>query len=282
MDWITRLNSTIEYIEKNITEDIDYNQLGKIACCSPYHFQKMFGYMADMTLSEYIRKRKMSLAAADLQDGKHKIIDIAAKYGYDSPTAFNRAFQSVHGFAPSLAKETGRILKSFPPISFQITIKGATQMDYRIEKKESFRILGISISLDQKIENNFKTVPKFWNRAASDGTISQLCSKMNSIPKGVMGISTCDNSIDKWRYYIGVSSTEDAENFEVYNIPELTWAIFSSQGAGITIQELEKRIVTDWLPTSGYEYANGPDVELYLDPTPENTQYEVWIPVIKK
>jgi len=144
MEWIERLNQAINYMEKHLTGEIDYDQIGQIACCSSYHFQRMFGYMAGMPLSEYIRRRKMSLAAVDLQSGEEKIIDVAARYGYDSPTAFNRAFQSVHGFAPSQAKATGQIIKSFPPICFQISIKGAMQMEYRIEKKDAFRIVGIS------------------------------------------------------------------------------------------------------------------------------------------
>jgi len=282
MEWIERLNGTMNYIEEHLTDEIDYEQLGYIACCSAYHFQRMFGYMAGLPLSEYIRRRKMSLAAADLQSGEEKIIDIALKYGYESPTAFNRAFQNVHGFAPSQARGEGITLKSFPPISFQITIKGAIQMDYRIEKKEAFRIVGISVPLEAEIEKNFETVPQVWNKAATDGTIPKLCELMNNNPVGVLGVSACNEEANQWRYFIAVSSTLPAEDFEEYIVPAATWAIFAGEGSGISIQELEKRIVTEWLPTSGYEYASAPDVEVYLDPNPENTRYEVWIPVKKK
>jgi AraC family transcriptional regulator len=282
MEWIERLNKAIAYIEENLNGEIDYEELGRLACCSPYHFQRMFGYMAGMPLSEYIRRRRMSRAAADLQRGGEKIIDIATKYGYESPTAFNRAFQSVHGFAPSQARAAGQTLKAFPPISFQITIKGAAQMDYRIEKKDAFRIIGISAPLEADIEKNFETVPALWGKAAQDGTIPRLCERMNSQPMGVLGVSACNESAENWRYYIAVASTSDAESFEEYTVPAFTWAIFPGEGTGISIQQLEQRIVTEWLPTSGYEYANGPDVEVYLDPNPENTKYEVWIPVVKK
>ncbi len=281
MEWITRLNATIGYIEEHLTEEIDYRQLGRLACCSSYHYQRMFGYMAGMPLSEYIRRRRMSRAAVDLQNGNARIIDIAAKYGYDSPTAFNRAFQGVHGFAPSQAKEPGMVLKSFPPISFQITIKGAVQMDYRIETKEAFRIVGISAPLEADIEKNFEAVPALWGRAAQDGTIPKLCEKMNGSPMGVLGVSMCNDLATIQRYYIAVASTAPADGFEEYIVPSFTWAIFSGQGSGLSIQELERRIITEWLPTSGYEYANGPDIEVYLDPNPENTTYEVWIPVTK-
>lgn len=282
MEWITRLNAALNYIEEHLTDELNYVALGKIACCSSYHFQRMFGYMAGIPLSEYIRRRKMSRAAADLQSGEEKVVDIAVKYGYDSPTAFNRAFQGVHGFAPSQAREEGRTLKSFPPISFQITIKGAVQMDYRIEKRDAFRIVGISAPLEQEIEKNFETVPKLWGKASQDGTIPKLCSMMNAQPKGVLGVSACNETAEQWRYFIAVASNLPADGFEEYMVPAFTWAIFSGQGTGISIQDLEQRIVTEWLPTSGYEYGNGPDVEVYLDPNPENTKYEVWIPVVKQ
>lgn len=282
MEWIERLNQAIAYIEENLTGEIDYEELGRLACCSSYHVQRMFGYMAGMPLSEYIRRRRMSRAAADLQNSGEKIIDIAAKYGYESPTAFNRAFQSVHGFAPSQARTGGQTLKSFPPISFQITIKGAAQMDYRIEKKDAFRIIGISAPLEADIEKNFETVPALWGKAAQDGTITRLCERMNSQPMGVLGVSACNEAAENWRYYIAVASTSESQGFEEYTVPAFTWAIFPGEGAGISIQQLEQRIVAEWLPTSGYEYANGPDVEVYLDPNPENTKYEVWIPVVKK
>lgn len=282
MEWIIRLNAAIKYIEENLADELDYEELGRIACCSAYHFQRMFGYMAGMPLSEYIRRRKMSRAAADLQSGEKKVIDIAVKYGYDSPTSFNRAFQSIHGFAPSQTREEGRLLTSFPPISFQITVKGAVPMDYRIEKKESFRIVGISTPLEQEIEKNFETVPQMWGKAAQDGTIPRLAGLMNAQPMGVLGVSACNKTAEQWRYYIAVASTLPAEDYEEYIVPAATWAIFSGSGAGISIQELERRIIAEWLPASGYEYGNAPDIEVYLDPNPENTKFEVWIPVVKQ
>lgn len=282
MEWIERLNKAINCIEENLDGDISYEELGQVACCSSYHFQRMFSYMAGMPLSEYIRRRKMSRAAVDLQSGDEKIIDIAAKYGYDSPTAFNRAFQSVHGFAPSQAKAEGQSLKSFPPISFKMSIKGVEQMEYRIEKKDAFRIVGISQPLPNKFEESVKVVPAMWGKAAQEGVIEKLCEKMNGKPKGVLGVSFCNSNLDSWKYFIAVSSTAEAGDFEEYTIPACTWAIFSGQGTGVSIQQLEERIITEWLPTSGYEYSDGPDVEVYIDPNPADTKYEVWIPVIKK
>ncbi len=280
MEWIERLNRAINYIEEHITEEVNYDEAARIACCSTYHFQRMFAYMANVSLSEYIRRRRMSLAAAELLDPENKIIDIALKYGYSSPTAFNRAFQGVHCVAPSTVREQGISLKAFPPISFKITVKGSEEMNYRIEKKEAFRIVGIAAELHKEIEKNFEVVPQMWQKAVAEGILPKLAGMMDSEPKGVLGISvTGDN--ENWRYLISVATTQEAGEFEEFTVPSFTWAIFPGSGTSQSMQELERRIVTEWLPTSGYEYDNGPDVEVYLNPDPMNAVYEVWIPVKK-
>ena len=281
MEWFERLNQSLNYIEEHLTDEIDYEQLGRIACCSAYHYQRMFTYMAGITLAEYIRRRKMSLAAVDLQGGDERIVDIAEKYGYSSPTAFNRAFRSVHGIAPSSVKDEGISVKSFPPIVFNIAVKGAAEMNYRIETKEAFRIIGVSAPLDKEIENNFTVVPEMWQEAAVNGTIQKLAGMMDTPLMGLLGVSAC-NDEEQWKYFIAVSSTKSGDEFEEYTVPASTWAIFFGTGTNRSIQELEQRIITEWLPTSGYEYANAPDIEVDLNPDPQNAQYEVWIPVTKK
>ena len=278
MEWIERLNHAIDHIERHLTEEIDYEQLGKIACCSSYHFQRMFTYMAGIPLGEYIRRRRMSLAAVDLQGSDQKIIDVAAKYGYQSPTAFNRAFQSVHGIAPSAVKAEGVSVKSFPPIQFKIIVKGVEEMEYRIETRDAFRIVGVSAPLSQDMEENFKNVPQLWGKAAADGTIPRLAALMDGEPKGLLGV--CGGK-DNSRYFIAAaSSAPAADGLEEYTVPALTWAVFPGGGdSAEAVQRLQRRVVTEWLPTSGYEYAEGPDVEVYLDP--ECSKFEVWIPVVK-
>ncbi len=281
MEWIERLNDAVGYIEEHLTEEIDYERLGKIACCSSYHFQRMFTYMAGVPLSEYIRRRRMSLAAVDLQSTGIKIIDVAGKYGYNSPTAFNRAFQSVHGIAPSAVKNEGVSVKSFPPVSFKIIVKGVEEMNYRIETKDAFRIVGVSVPLEKDIEKNFAVIPRKWQEIVMNGTLRKLTGLMDTQPMGVLGVSTC-NDTEPWRYYIAVSSSQTDKDLEEYTVPAATWAVFPGAGTNQSIQELERRIVTEWLPTSGYEYGNAPDVEVYLNPDPQNAQYEVWIPVVRK
>lgn len=279
MEWIDRLNETMDYIEAHLTEEISYEELARRACCSVYHYQRMISYMAGVPLAEYIRRRRMSLAAAELSAGA-KVLDVALKYGYQSPTAFNRAFQAIHGVTPSAAKETGVGIKSFPPLRFQITVTGGAALEYRIEKKEAFRVVGLAATLDHVLEKNFETVPGLWQRAAEEGLVPRLAALMNGAPAGLLGVSACGDD-EAWKYMIAVSSDAPVEKpLEEYTVPAFTWAVFP--GAGTcpqAIQALERRIVTEWLPTSGYEYAEGPDVEVYLNP--ECTRFEVWIPVVK-
>lgn len=276
MEWIDRLNRAMDYVESHL-EEPDWQEAAGIACCSPYHFQRMFALLAGVSLSEYVRRRRMSRAAADLQSGE-RILDVALNYGYSSPTAFNRAFQAVHGLPPSQARKPGVRLKSYPPLRFAITVQGVEEMEYRIETRDAFRIVGVSAPLGPDMEENFRNVPQLWGRAAVDGTIPRLAALMDGEPRGLLGV--CGGK-DNSRYFIAAaSSAPAADGLEEYTVPALTWAVFPGGGdSAEALQRLQRRVVMEWLPTSGYEYTEGPDVEVYLNP--ECTKFEVWIPVVK-
>lgn len=140
----------------------------------------------------------------------------------------------------------------------------------------------MSSPLEKEIEKNFEILPTTWANAASTGMIAQLAMMMDSEPKGLLGVSSC-NEAENWKYYIAVASSKPLpDGLEENIIPASTWAIFAGEGTNQSIQDLEKRIVTEWLPTSGYEYGNAPDIEVYLNPDPQNAKYEVWIPVVRK
>lgn len=283
MEWLEKLNESLKYIESNLDGTIEYEEAAKIACCNVYHFQRMFSYIAGTPLSEYIRNRRLTKAALDLQSGD-KVIDVALRYGYESPTAFNRAFQKIHHVSPSVAQKEGTVLKAYPPISFKITIKGVGEMNYSIVKKEQIRIVGIKALLEKNIEENFKSVPKLWEESAQNGVIDEIVSLMDSHSNGILGVSACMDRLDKWEYYIAIATGKEApKGMHEYIIPAGTWAVFPGEGAMPTvIQEIEKRIITEWLPTSGYEYADAPDIEVYLNADPTNAKFEVWIPIRKK
>jgi AraC family transcriptional regulator len=280
---LKKFNDALDYIEDNLKDEIEYEKAAKIACCSTYHFQRMFSYISGTPISEYIRRRRLTLAAFDLQEGD-KVIDVAVRYGYESPTSFNRAFQNIHGISPSAAQKEGAYLKAFPRISFKITIKGEAEMDYRIVKKDEFRIVGVKEKLDKDVEVNFEVVPKMWADVAQNGKIAELVPLMNQEPMGVLGVSACMDNQENWEYFISVSTDKETpKGMYEYKVPAHTWAVFSGEGPKPTaIQDLEKRIVTEWLPTSGYEYGDAPDIEVYINADPQHSKFEVWVPIVKR
>ncbi|MCL2592903.1 MAG: AraC family transcriptional regulator [Defluviitaleaceae bacterium] len=282
MEWLKRMNDALVYMENSLEGEISIERAAQIACCSQYHFQRMFSYIIGVPLSEYLRRRRLTQAALDLQAGD-RVIDVALRYGYDSPTAFNRAFQAIHGISPSTAQKPDTVLKAFPPVSFQITIKGVTEMDYRIVEKEGFRVVGIRTHISGDMEENFKVVTPFWEQAINSGQTKQIAGMINGEPFGLLAVSTVDESGKGGYYYICASTDKPVLDgmFEV-NVPKHTWAIFSGSGHPSSIGELHKRIYSEWKPTSGYEWAAMIDVEVYLNDDPLNMKYEVWMPVIKK
>lgn len=289
MDWLNRMNKALAYVEDNLAEEIDYGAAAELVRCSTYHFQKIFILMAGVPLSEYIRRRRLSQAAFELQNSDIKVLDLALKYGYSSPTAFNRAFQAMHLIPPNEARKPGVRIMAYPPISFQISIKGAVEMNYRIEKKEAFRVVGLKTRTTMENEACFRAIPELWQEFHKTGGPMRLLPLMNGEPMGVMGLSnSCDRfNTSEFDYYIAVASDmEPPEDMEAYTVPAAAWAVFECIGPmPDAIQELEKRIVTEWLPTSGYEYGIGPDIELYPDERAGNLpdyRSEVWMPVVKK
>ena len=285
MEWLKNLSKAIDYIEENLSGEISYEEAAKIACCSTYYFQRMFSYVAGIPLSEYIRRRRMTQAAFELRTTDSKVLDVALKYGYTSPTSFNRAFQSVHGISPISAKAQGSVLNAYPPIRFSVKITGGNVMPYRVEEKEAMRIVGIRIPLTLDMEENKKDVPPFWEKTLKSSQFPEICHLSNKSPKGVLGITACQ-SPDKIYYYIAAATDKPVpkDMFE-YEIPAATWVIFESDGYfKESIQSIFSRFLTEWLPFSGYTYAELPDIEVYpISGGKTRTGHsEVWIAVKKE
>lgn len=285
MEWLKNLSNAIDYIEKHLTGEISYEEAAKIACCSPYYFQRMFTYVVGISLSEYIRRRRMTQAAFEIQTTDIKILNVALKYGYNSPTSFNRAFQSVHGISPSAAKSQGSVLNAYPPIKFSVKVTGGDAMTYRMEEKESMRIVGIRIPLTEGMEENQRLVPPFWSKVLQDNRFTEVCELSNQNPDSVMGVTVYQNP-DEIYYYIAAATDQPvpARMFE-YEIPAATWVIFESDGYfKESIQNIFRRFLTEWLPFSGYTYAELPDIEVYpiSKEKPQEGHSEVWIAIKKE
>lgn len=298
MDWITGIQRAIDYIEDNLTDDLDYEGIAKRAYVSSFHFQRVFGILCGYTLGEYIRNRRLTLAGSELASTDIRVIDAALKYGYDSPESFGRAFSRFHGIAPSQAKTEGANLKSFSRLSVKLILKGGNVMDYRIEKKDAFKVIARKEKFSSDNEVNQKQIPEFWDRCRKDGTVSKLCGYFS--PNGIFGdaiVGMCleGNASDKdFPYAIGAAcdSGDDADMFNkspgelsLEVIPSHTWAIFKCKGAmPKAIQILWHKIYSDFFPTSEYQPWGGIDFEVYPKGDIHSPEYksEIWISVEKK
>jgi AraC family transcriptional regulator len=290
MDLLKSMNNAMRYIEDNLTNEIDFKAVARIAQCSEYHFKRMFSFLAGISLSEYIRRRRLSLAAFELTNRNIKIIDIAVKYGYNSPDSFTRAFQNLHGVTPSEARNNGQQLKAYPLMTFQLSIRGGNEMNYRIEQKEAFNIVGIMKRVPIIFEGENPEITAMWKTLTME-KIDQLKKLSNVEPKGMIQASTnfSDGRMEgkgELDHYIGVATTQECpENFSKLVVPPLTWAIFESTGPfPSTLQETWGRIYSEWFPSSNYQGIEGPEILSIQtkDLTSPSVKSEIWIPVLKK
>lgn len=289
MDSLSGMNKAMAYIEAHLTEELDYSKLAQLAYCSEYHFKRMFSFLSGISLSEYIRRRKLTLAALDLKDRELRILDVAVKYGYTSADAFSRAFQSLHGILPSEARQEGRLLKAYPRMTFQLSIKGGCELNYRIVEKESFKLAGFKRRVPMVFEGINPEITKMTGLLTPE-IVKRLKSISNVEPRGMLSASANfseDRMEEKGEldHYIGVAtSINEPTDFDELNVAAGTWAVFESVGPfPETLQTIWGRIYSEWLPSSGYEVVEGPEILWNESPDTSNPAYrsEIWIPVKK-
>lgn len=280
-NWFDSFNEIIAYIEDNLDGDIQYEVMGRMIGYSTYHIQRLFLMISNTPISEYIRNRRLSCAAYDLMDSTNSVTDIAYRYGYSSPTSFNRAFKAFHGVTPRDISKDKNIMKAYPPLRFELSIKGAVTMDYRLMTLSEFRVIGRKIHTTLENGQSYAEVPQFWKHLQQTQEIPDILGFMNQEPFGLLAVSDYNPSLDDkaFDYYIGTSSDKvKPEGYDEIIVPEATWAVFPCKmQSPEALQNFQKQIVMDWLPTSGYQFAFGPDLEVYA---PDNT-VEMWIPVTK-
>lgn len=289
MDGLKRLNLAMRYIEENLTEEIDLQQAARLACCSEYHFKRMFSFLSGYSLGEYIRLRRLTLAGLELNDSSIKVIDAAVKYGYESADSFARAFLAFHGLTPSEARRSGASLKAIPPMTFQLTIKGGTAMQYRIEDKQAFSIVGIKKRITLIFEGENSQVASL-GQSLTQKDIAELKALSNVEPQGMLSVSANfaervaeGSELDQ---YLGVATTQQPDSrWEVLPVAASTWAVFTAVGPfPKTVQDTWAQIYAEWLPGSGYELTGGPEMLWNESTDTSNPQYksEIWIPVAKR
>jgi AraC family transcriptional regulator len=290
MDSLKNMNGAIKFIEENLTNEIDFKEVARLAYCSEYHFKRMFSFLAGISLSEYIRRRRLTLAAFELKNSNIKVIDIAIKYGYSSPDSFARAFQHLHGITPSEARSNGHSLKAYPPMSFQLSIKGGSEMNYRIEEKEAFRIIGIKKRVPIIFNGVNPEIASMW-KSLDEKTINELKNLSNVEPLGLLSASAnfSEGRLEEkgeLDHYIGAATTRECpDNLTQLKVDASTWAVFEAVGPfPETLQNVWGRIYSEWFPSSHYEQREGPEIlwNENKDITSPTFRSEIWIPVMKK
>jgi AraC family transcriptional regulator len=286
---LKELNQVIDYIEDHLTEDVSLEDISEYAGVSDYHFRKIFFYLSGLTLSEYIKNRKLSEASKDLFNGE-KVTDVAFKYGYQSVDGFTRAFKKWSGFLPSDVTKKG-LSKTFPKLSFIITVKGGNAMDFRIEDKPAFNLVGVSKRVPMQFEGVNNEIVKL-AESITDQQKEEMHALQNIEPYEIVNASyDADANFLKEEgdltHLIGVLTTENevSDLLEKVPVAACTWAIFPNEGPfPSTLQNTMARVYSEWLPASSYEVINAPSFSFTkMDEHKENYAYsEVWIPVRKK
>ncbi len=285
MEWLQRMTDAIEYMEKHLDEPLDIAKFSQIAYVSSFHFQRMFHMLTGITVMDYLRKRRLTLAAQELAVRQVKVIDVAFKYGYETPESFAKAFKQLHGISPTAARVPGQKLKAFPRISFQMSLKGDQQMDYTIVAKEAFQVIGKALKVSTKDGENLKRIPAFWTECCQNGTCDELCMGKAQEMLGIC--MDMEQEKEQFTYMIAIKEGEkyNDREYTIHKIPAFTWAVFTSTGPNPgAIQKVWERIYQEWFPATGYEHADGPELEVYPpgDLNAPDYRCEVWIPVVKK
>ena len=272
--WIEDIQESIDFIEANLTENLDIEVIAGKAALSPFYYQRIFWALCGMTVGEYIRARRMTLAAQELNRKDIKVIDVAVKYGYDSPDSFAKTFQKFHGITPSQAREPGAPLRSFAPMHIKITMEGGSMMDYRIVEKAQFTIVGVKRRFNS--DTSYQEVPKFWDEWMAQGDKRPIMGTFG------LCLDMEGKEFDYWIADLYFPWEDVPEGCETRVIPASLWAQFPCTLK--TLQETNTKIWSEWLPAlQGYELVGEYDIEVYLAPEPGSNEVRtfIWVPLRK-
>jgi AraC family transcriptional regulator len=291
MDWQERMTAAIDYLERNLYGEVDLAKAAAAANCSVFHFYRMFEVITGIGPGEYLRRRRLSEAARILSaGGDEKIIDLALRYGYDSPDAFSRAFRREFGCLPTEARKRGTALHSYPRLSFTVALRGDKPMEYRIEEMPAMEMAGVNVRVCTKEGKNFVDVPEFWKTVMRDGRYKALAAKADFSRMGLCAVCRdFDMSSGELTYSIAINAPSDMSGMprgsERFTVPASTWAKFTSRGPlHPNFQDTIKRIFSEWMPASKeWEHAGTAEIEYYPDGDPDSPDYwcEYWLPLKK-
>jgi AraC family transcriptional regulator len=275
----------MEYIERHLDQPIEVAELARIAVTSEYHFRRMFSALAGIPLSEYIRRRRLTVAGAEVLAGERTLLDVAVRYGYSSGEAFARAFRALHGVGPGEARRSGAALRSQPRMSFRLIVEGSSTMRYRVVEKEQFRVVGKKARVPLVHEGMNPAIVAFV-RSIGQETLQRMEGLSDQDPQGIVNVS--DNVADgreegtELDYYHGVVTGAAApEDMDTLTVPAGMWAVFESSGEfPLTLQYLWRDVFTQWFPANPYRSRPGPEIlRTRLSQDASEADAELWIPV---
>ncbi|MET8503350.1 AraC family transcriptional regulator [Streptomyces sp. NPDC004787] len=280
------LNRALDHLEERLDREVDVAGAARVAATSEYHFRRLFSALAGMPLSVYVRRRRMTLAGAEVLSGERTLLDVAVSYGYGSGEAFARAFRSVHGIGPGEARRTGAPLVSQPRMSFRVVVEGSSSMEYRIVEKEAFRIAGRKARIPL-VHEGVNAAGAALVESVGVDAIVRMKELSDREPAGVLSavehLSDSREEGTEVDYWIGVATGPGAPagDLDVLDVPAGTWAVFAGRGPyPSALQELWRDVFTQWFPSNPYTSRPGPEL---LRTTPvevgQDTDSELWIPV---
>ncbi|MDF6020813.1 AraC family transcriptional regulator [Streptomyces sp. JH34] len=282
---LERLNQAMEHIESHLDQPLDVAGLARVAMTSEYHFRRMFSALAGLPLSEYVRRRRLTVAGAEVLAGERTLLDIATRYGYGSGEAFARAFRAVHGVGPGEARRTGAALHSQQRMSFRLIVEGTSSMRYRIVDKAAFRVVGRKARVPLVHEGANPAMADFIRGIGPD-VMRRIAALADQEPSGIVGVS---DQLDPSRaegteldYYHGaVTGAEVPEDMDALDVPAGQWAVFENSGPfPQSLQYLWRDVFTQWFPSNPYGSRPGPEIlSVRLSPDGDRADAELWIPV---
>lgn len=281
MALVESLQKAIDFMEEHLLDNLTIEDIAKQANISPFHFQRTFMILIDISVGEYLRRRRLTLAAQELSTTNCKIIELAYKYGYDTPESFSKSFRKQHGVTPSDARKGNGKLQSYNRLMIQVNLKGAEPMKYKIIEKDAFQVIGIKEKISCATKDTDAVIPKLWSKANTDGTIDLLAHLNNGQMKGLLGITDNYQEIENvMDYWIATAFNGDVpDGFSSLDIPAAKWAVFEVQGPiPEAIVSTWKQIFSEWFPSNGFEHAAIASLEVYIGDYP-NPSCEIWVPI---
>lgn len=283
-----RLNEAIASVERQLEGEVDVRRASRIALVSEHHFRRMFSTLAGMSLSEYVRRRRMTLAVASVTSAREPLQDIALRYGYASADAFSRAFKAVHGVGPEGARRPGAVFRSQPKLIFTITIEGNTTMNYRIVEKNAFTLAGLRTRIPLIYEGVNPTAAEFVDKITAEQW-AQIADLSDQDPVGAISvhdaISPSREEGTELDYYVAAATRGPVpDGFDRLDVPASTWLVVEAEGAfPAALQELWPKAFGEWFPANPYQSAPGPEMVVtdFADDTQTHGRYELWISIEK-